>query len=364
MKIDLIADVHIGNHRIFGGGYQHAVNRRCRLVLDTLARVYDGDADQVVIAGDLFHSDTPTPQILAEVQDIVKKIPTVMMVGNHDVRTMTPGDHALAPLAPVARVIDVTTVVGDLVLVPFQTGDPLEWLPVELARQDVQGKSAILHMGVSDASTPEYLRISGGCINVRDLDRIASAAGLARVFCGDWHKHREWEPTPAEPVEGVATPESRSTYIEQIGALSPTGFDNPGFVGYGNVTRLDTESVIAHREIPGPRFLRYQARADFSRRRWDIAATAGHTVFVSALLPPADVYLATSDLEFSRGCSEIGGFKVLPSVDTALERVKKTTEAAMSASSFEDAIVAYVKACAFEADTGEIARRVLAYYKM
>ncbi len=47
-------------------------------------------------------------------------------------------------------------------------------------------------------------------------------------------------------------------HMLQIGALVPTGFDNPGWDGYGTVAWWNSQDAHwCHRELPGPRFLRH-----------------------------------------------------------------------------------------------------------
>src|SRR5260370_428206 len=142
MRIGFCADCHIANHRQFGGQLVSGLNERCRLCLDVLANALKragecGCAD-VVILGDLFDSDRPSPQEVAAVQYVIYRsnIRVSMLVGNHDKTSEAPGDHALAPLWQVANVYERPSsyVVPDgikhgttLLHVPWQPGPAYDW---------------------------------------------------------------------------------------------------------------------------------------------------------------------------------------------------------------------------------------------
>jgi DNA repair exonuclease SbcCD nuclease subunit len=235
------ADVHVGNPRAFGGPMASGVNARGRHVLDALrAAVADAVAsssDALVVLGDLFDSSRATPQLIAAVMEVLTTaaengVPVHLLLGNHDQESADEGDHALAPLAMVEGVTvherpAVVSVRRDaeVWMVPFQVGRASEWLPGVLERLSAgsppEARVALaLHLGVIDGETLPFLRESPDAIDLRLLRALCSQYRIGHVFCGNWHDRRVWE-----GPEGAK--------VVQVGALAPTGFNNPGHEGYG-----------------------------------------------------------------------------------------------------------------------------------
>lgn len=297
-KIAFIADVHIGNHLRFGGPISCSKNSRCRMALSCLerARSLVNDCDALVIAGDLFDHHRPEAPVIAGVQEILSRssgLQTYIMRGNHDQNSDEPGDHALAPLEiPPVSVVDEphTQHFGandgiSVMLLPYRSGESSRWIPEAVEdyadwadKHYADWKYAmtrvlVLHAGIITPGTPPYLQNAHDAISVEQLDAIAKRHGLSYVLAGNWHgrmrMEREWG-------------QHRCTYL-QIGALVPTGFDNPGLAQYGTVAIVATDGDGNHsleiREVPGPRFVKVQ-NADELKAMAQAARGAGHNLMV------------------------------------------------------------------------------------
>lgn len=144
--IAFIADVHIGNHKRFGGPLIGGLNKRCRLVLECLELALDAAVAQgaktVGVAGDFFDVAYPSPPVIAATMGKIQQFAGPrqqqwfdIAIGNHDRRSMTPYDHACAPLGMMANVGAYQHPVfqgnseGDVLYIPYQTGHAKDWLP-------------------------------------------------------------------------------------------------------------------------------------------------------------------------------------------------------------------------------------------
>jgi len=275
-RLAFCADIHIGNHKRFGGPTVAGMNTRCGQALGAFAaalRLAQSEkCEWFVVCGDLFDTSKPEPQLLAAVLDILRSntdsgayhsTHVIILLGNHDMHSTTPGDHALGCLTDHALVITAPTVVSidpetDLLCVPFRPGEPAkDWLPDTVARMiaenteqaagDATASKRLLavHMGIADADTPTWLANAPDSIVVDDLARIMDTHGIAAAMAGNWHDGCTWAEEPE---------------IFQLGALVPTGWDNPGLAGYGGVLIYNTRDLTWHKhEVPGPRFLKLKA---------------------------------------------------------------------------------------------------------
>lgn len=258
-----VADVHIGNPKQHGGVLSCGVNARGRHVLEALqgaVKIANGVNSTLVVLGDLFDTVRPEAQLIAKVQDIFKsanKTP-VCLLGNHEMVSTTLGDHSLAPLKPVATVVEEPTTLAfrdprglekiDLTCIPFQPGPAVEWLPEALARVvgkpvpsslDAPVRALAIHLGIQDEATAPFLRGAHDSVPTSLVVELAKKHGFSHVFAGNWHDHRLWD------LSGIR--------IEQMGALFPTGWNNPG-IEYGHLTVLTSKLKEAFR-VPGPRFV-------------------------------------------------------------------------------------------------------------
>jgi len=287
MKIAFCSDVHAGLHRRLGGPVDAGLNRRCRQIVDTLTRsvrrASDLRCDAFVVAGDLFDDARPAPQVIAAVRAALESGSTdmqvIVLLGNHEMVSTAPGDHALAPLAHGCgriKVVEWPTRWGRLLLVPFRPGDARVWLPadVEMLIGAAPGAATVLcgHVGLIDGDTPDYLRGSAGAIEAASVLALMEQHNLQFAAFGDWHQHASW-------LDG---------HLIQIGALVPTGFDNLGLDGYGTLAIYDDEAgdrIVE--EIPGPRFLDGEEVAENGCVR-DLSASTNCWSFYARLRVPAD----------------------------------------------------------------------------
>lgn len=293
MKYAILADVHLASHAVFGGPTLAGVNTRASLiarVLDTAVQLVPGC--HVVVAGDLFDTVRPSPQLIRLAQAALSRThQATVLVGNHDQVSAAPGDHALGPLAPVASVVDVPTVQGPLVLVPFHRPTTVQptatYIPAVLDQLALDhgphtGRLLVLHTGLSGPDTPAFLQSSLGAVPVDQLAQVCAGHGIQAVVSGDWHRQARFR------VAGVQ--------LVQVGALAPTGFDDPGPVGYGGLVTWDPDTqALETYQLPGPRFLAVTSVAEAVRviqRHPD----PGYTWAVQVTVPPAQVASVQAEL--------------------------------------------------------------------
>lgn len=288
--VAFMADVHIGNHKKFGGEIQHGLNARCLDTLRALRRAIrtiqntKGFGGHVFVAGDMFDTSYPSPPIVAgAVGSIVagavgsmgtmgpmgplRDLNVHLVLGNHDIRTHGKYDHAAAAfhhvhgLAAYWQPKLVAPFYDDsvkILVIPFYPANPSWFVKMGESRivptdamealsavKRYEGPLAVVfHLGVEDDDTQHFLRGARDSVRVEDVARFCKEIGAEVAFAGNWHSPKYWE------IDGVQ--------IRQIGALAPTGFDNPGD-DYGKVVFWDPGNGIAHDKeltIPGPRFYR------------------------------------------------------------------------------------------------------------
>jgi hypothetical protein len=303
MKIAFLADVHVGNHKRFGGEVRSGINARANLCLNVLssAVVRAGEvADYLFICGDLFDGVRPEPQIIAAVADVLHEggIPIYLLRGNHEMVSTDAGDHSLGPLEVVPDVegvieeptrIRLESVPDDrgkevveVFAVPFLPGSHATKLPGILKSLAVQGgqqgesppastpRLLALHSGISDDKTDLWLKNTPDSIPAGTLADLMHEHGVGLAFAGHWHKHRSWE---FAMVPGGVESCKR---IIQLGALCPTGWRDPGVEGYGTLAIWDSRkdadkaTLLA---VPGPRFLVGAGEVEAANKQ-------GHKVFV------------------------------------------------------------------------------------
>lgn len=341
-KIAYIADLHIANHKRFAGKYESGLNERCRLILGALERALtearDLGAEAVVVLGDTFDDVRPSPQILAATARVFGRagLPTYMLVGNHDQVSGSPGDHALGPLEVSECEIFViekpTTVkIGKtaLMLVPFRAGAASEWLPdvvEELSPVPTNDNVLCVHMGISDNTTPPYLRSAPDSISATQLGGIMQVHGIKRAFAGNWHFHRTWE-----------IGEQR---ITQVGALVPTGFDNPG-VGYGSVIVADANEQWRS-TVRGPRFFAFDFEDGTLADVCDLH-DVGFSLFVQARVQPAYIAQAKAEIAEKVKAGVLAGGEAIPNKQVTKLVARSAAAAARSADTVDQAVAQYVE---------------------
>jgi len=363
-RIAFVADCHVGNPKKHGGPVVAGINTRGQIVLDTLARAVrrarEKEADLLAVLGDLFDTDTPTPQLIAAVQRIFAAMPVVAIVGNHDQRSTALGDHAIAPLAPVktfvfferAEVLRVED--AEVAFVPFQPDPAHSWFPAAvraLAPPKRGVKRALcFHLGIEDKDTAPWLKGAADSVPLAVLREILEEQGCAAAFAGNWHDRRLWD--GERPVL-------------QVGTLCPTGWNNSGMDGYGTLALWDSKTGrIEIEEIPGPRFITADdpedARKIFKpekRRRED-----GWRCFPKFTVDGLEVSAARQQAQQAKEAEGwIEEFEVgLDEVELKIA-AKKAASAARSAQTLEQAIVDYVakRPMAPQIDRARVCARVL-----
>lgn len=346
-KIAYIADVHVGNHRRMGGKVYSGLNERCRMVLSSLrhavAAAHRAKCDALVVCGDLFDDVRPSPQIITEVGEVFRgEFPgyTVVIVGNHDKNSDASGDHAIGPLAFSGAVLvtngPVIASVGSnthLISIPFRSGPAAEWLPEELERarkiyrsMRVSPRTVLaLHLGISDETTPPYLKDAHDSISALQLFQLMEAHDIDAAFAGNWHFHRKWQ--------------LGDRSITQCGALAPTGFDNPG-IDYGHLV-IDDDGAITTRTITGPRFFAVEYGDEFIEDVADL--DSGHQVFLTIKAKPeqlADAKAKIAELKLREAIYD--GDTTLDKVEVKLT-ARSAAAAARSAENVEAAISQFVE---------------------
>jgi hypothetical protein len=362
--IAFIADLHIANHQKYGGAVKAGINRRCRLILDTLDRAVTRALEEkvayLVVLGDLFDTARPEPQIVAETQRILGRIPTIVLLGNHDMVSDAAGDHSLGPLSPVPglRVVEKPCVIPvgevDLVLVPFYPGPASEWLPVhlkELLGEKVpRGKSRRrvlgLHLGIAADDTPHFLKGAEDSIAMGQLVPLLKALRIEAVLAGNWHSRRHWT--------------AQGCDVMQVGCLASTGWDNEGLENYGTLAFWDAAKGISFEEIPGPRFVKAKAGAGLAPYSQTPDDPNGCSIFLRQVVSDADLLGASSSLLIE--AVEKGlftGAEVVLDDTKAVEAARTAAGAARSAATLGEALAFVVGALdATEEDKAWVTTRV------
>ncbi len=355
--VAFVADVHVGNHRRFGGPVEIGLNRRCRHTVESfslaLQAAKDRGAEALVVLGDLFDTSRPEPQVVAAIARAIKAhgLWVILLAGNHDIRTDARDDHALAPLFPLATIVDSPQLVQacpgvDLFLVPFSPRpapqaiqDGIEQLLGTLAPgghpPSAVRRVLCIHAGVIDDETPPWLRQSPDAVSVDDLTSYAEMGGMSHVFAGNWHD-------PALFVE-----DGKPTVL-QVGALVPTGWDNPGW-GYGTVALLDTKTgEIDTVFVPGPRFLTVRTEQDLLEVQV-CAREAGCRLYLRVVCSPGELHLGRALLEKALGCDNpltLG--EVVVEEGERREQLHAASKAARSAFDLVGSLSAYVQGLPLE----------------
>lgn len=236
MRVAVISDLHIENHRVLPGEYAAGVNRRCRHAADAVRAVPDllraakQRVDAFIVTGDVFDCAQPTPAVIAEAADAFAAFPApvYLIPGNHERSTDQLGHHALSALRHSKNCIVVSepevvlagTVPGGLLLVPFVT-NAAEAIGALVAQH--RPAFAFCHVGLVDADSPPWLR-EGDRLPVDLVRSWCKEHGLRGLFAGDFHAHRAFQEAPS---------------IVQVGALCQADFSDP-VDATGFVTVLDT----------------------------------------------------------------------------------------------------------------------------
>ncbi|KKN67995.1 hypothetical protein LCGC14_0455510 [marine sediment metagenome] len=349
MRIAFCSDVHIGNFHKFGGAMEVGLNARCRAVCDALDRAVDRakrlGCEAFYVAGDLFDSTKPSPQMIVRVQHALSQMRSYVIVGNHDQQSYDVGDNACGPLtASAVRVIDRPALVGydehnvDIFAVPFRPGPAEDWIEEDVA--EVKGRvrtgrpassrrALVLHLGLyEDDAMPHWAKGSNDCIPLSLLRDLMRRFEIDAVFAGNWHWHKKWS----------------KPRIVQCGALAPTGFGDLGLAGHGIVV-WDTDTLeTKHVEVPGPRFIDVPPPGQpWNLQTYRDAAEAGCRIYARAKVPADKVgnqagHFRAADPEGVL----FAGFTVLPDTSEAEAAARTAATVARSAETLLDALTGFV----------------------
>ncbi len=268
MKYAVVADVHIWNHKRHGGALVRGINRRAQLCLDVLreaVRVANSEQARLIVAGDLVDSAGPIqPQLAAAIrQTLVQAWQGCRIIpGNHDMTA--DNDASLEIYETVGR--NILTAQGvnfcdqkpDICTMSFDC---------DMFHDTIRDVGLLVgHFGVYDDTFPPYLRSSKEAKHVDVLFAYMKERNIRCMMLGDWHVRRVWQ------RDGMT--------VMQIGALCPTGWDNPGLHSYGTVALWDTETQeMTWRVLPGPRFCTVRSDEEEARTIAD-ANRLGHKLFL------------------------------------------------------------------------------------
>lgn len=349
-----VADVHIANHRRFGGRYVGGLNARFHAVSgtlqDALSRVLMSapveGTPPLYILGDLFDTARPTVAEVGATMRVLSLYPEVhkyVLLGNHDLYSEESDDHALITL-PFVDSVTIIPVMRTLVfdeygaaVLPFVSRPPSMWLEeaMHAARGDLDVRGAptetrvlFVHLGISDGSTPAYLRGATDSIDVHELVRLMGRFGFTHCYAGNWHNYKRWD------LHGCT--------VVQCGALAPTGFDNPGLLPYGGLLEHRSDGKIIRHVVAGPRFVKI-VYEDTDFDEWADMLTPDDRVYVSITARPKYIAEARQRLAtlIERGVVRDG--EVLPDRESVTAAARAASRAAITANTIDEAVARYVE---------------------
>lgn len=228
----------------------------------------EADCDDLIIAGDLFDTAKPTPQMVGAVVRAlaVRAGDTALLVGNHDLHSTAAYDHAMGSLWEFAEDENAESIYTvsqpaimsngsrySIIMIPFRPGDAREWLRPAIAEAHGTGPmnkgedertALVIHLGIY---SDDYTAFVGGdksrdAVPVGLLSDLMEEFEIDACFAGNWHARKEFKSKTGKP-------------IIQLGALCPTGWGNKGLRGFG-MYFWDTETnAVEFREVAGPRFV-------------------------------------------------------------------------------------------------------------
>jgi hypothetical protein len=223
---------------------------------EALGLATEAGASAMVVAGDVFDTPYPSPWQVGDFAASARfgaKFPAYLMAGNHDVADE--GRHALMAYPYSRESVGINGAgagevwyIGlgkyplaagacDVLSVPYAPHSALggDWLRDRLDSMRFQARAGgiperilISHLGIAADDSPAYMRQGRDVIAASELLAIQRRYEIHAAFLGNWHGERDF----------LGDPEHRAY---QIGALCPTGFDNPGPQGsYGRILLYDT----------------------------------------------------------------------------------------------------------------------------
>ena len=361
MKFAVIADVHVGNHRRFARpSCMPGINSRCVDILDVLEQAVcraEARNANLIVAGDLLDRPDTDPRILAEIRRCFRYVDQKLdlLVGNHDSWSSRHGDHGLGVFEPFFNHRRARGL-GRYCVMDFR-GDTsgrdtlsLSWSSPEDELRPHPPRLLFAHMGVIHTDTPPWLCESTTAVHEDDavevMDKLYPYAEI--LFCGDWHRHYV----------------GHGGRVRQVGALVPTGFDNPSTVAeldpaqdpYGTVYIVDVPddpagAVKAERLVlPGPRFVPIKTTRRGWRGVWKEAAAKAHehkhVLFLQITVPAGDVHATVAEIDRAVHREEVPcveGYEVRGAAeDESTEWAATIKEAQADGAVVEDVVTAWV----------------------
>lgn len=350
MKLAFVGDLHIANHRQYGGELEVGMNARCRAVLAAVAQAVAHANSQgctdLVILGDVFDTPKPLPQQLTALRATLCEFQGAVhvIVGNHDRVSSKPGDHGLGPLAfegpegAQVTVYDTPSRIGDsqcsVLLCPFDERPVLEWLPAALeldvkpSRLKSWPRLVCGHFGLYQRQqTAEQPWLAGAhdAVEVEAVAQLLAAHDVKELYVGNYHTWGQWQ------AHGVT--------LHQVGALVPTGFDNPGW-SYGRVeTWPSTGPGIT--VVSGPRFVVVTSLEELEEKLEERGACQ---LFVDWRCSPEEF----SEAQSQARRVEPGAVVIDVHVDHKFVKLRAAAAAgaARSAETLDAVVAAYVEKCA------------------
>lgn len=333
-KIAFVADVHLGNHKLFGGETKAGLNARFLAGLDVLGRAMakaeEQGCDMFAVLGDLFDTHRPTPQMIAAVQQLFgvhghKSMQIVLLAGNHDKSSEEPRDNALVALERVAEIVDdkpflVHTDKANILFGPYRAGPAVPWVQEYAALLEKWHTPSVLatHVGLIDRRTPPWLQ---GAHDAIPFDLLGTGAHCM-IVAGNWHEHADM---------GCSI---------QCGALVPTGFDNPSPGSgdpYGSLLIFDQSKFLKRIVVPGPRFhVRHFVELDGT----PVSRLTGYLKIKADL---SEMAVAQDLLQDMLDQHMIRGGLVEPCVEDEARVRKAGINAVLNSSSLDEALVAFLK---------------------
>jgi DNA repair exonuclease SbcCD nuclease subunit len=342
-RLAILADAHLANHRRWGGPLDRGINRRCALVLsaiDEAVRIAKvRGCTGIVSAGDLFDGTRPTPQVIAAMQRaiVASGLPWLLLRGNHEMSSEWQRDTALEALAPVADVVDQTSVrmlAGVRVLcVPYHHGDAASWVAAAFARDAGAADLAVIHAGIKDAETPPHLL---GAQDAIELERLAAgmlAAGVPHVAAGNWHPRRQWRWEDG----------SQNAEVCQVGTLCPSRFGEEG-PAYGWMAIYDRArgQVFDPVRVPGPRFLSARSREELLAELAQLEP--GDVAYARLVVAPDKKDEARTALrEVQLTDARVLGFEVALELGAGVERARAAARSTRSPETLNEALARCVR---------------------
>lgn len=351
MLIAFCADVHVGNHRRFGGALEVGLNARCQAVCDALdravARAKRLECEAFYVAGDLFDSTKPSPQMIVRVQHALSQMRSYVVVGNHDQQSWDVGDNALGPLsASGIRIIERPALIGyeehnvEVFAIPYRPGPASEWLPEDVSEVKGRARSGrpasfrrvlVLHLGLyEEGEMPHWAEGSTDCVSNTLIRDLMQRFEIDVTVAGNWHWHKQWS----------------KPRIVQLGALAPTGFGDLGLKGHGIVV-WDTDTLETQLiEIPGPRFIKVPPAGEaWKLKSFRDAAEAGCQIYAQAVAPADKLADYVGHFRVADPDGELfAGFTVLPDTSEAEAAARTAASVARSAETLLSALTGFVEA--------------------